>query len=239
MQGDAGQAPATYKGTIALDEYGQRRIKSKKDDIEASLNQLAKVIVQMIQMVYTEPRVIRLLRPNNIQEDVQLNYPIYDDVTKNIKGKLNDVTTGQYDVIVVSGSMLPSNRWAQAEYYQELYKNGIIDQVEVLKKTEVADTEGVLQRFGYIKQLEGALQQAQDQIKQLSGDLQTAQRESVSDRKRLEVVKFASGLKDTKGDIDKSAQIYDARLSDQLRMQDKEAKLEMKKASMSKKTNNK
>src|SRR5574343_121268 len=164
MQGDAGQAPATYKGTIALDEYGQRRIKSKKDDIEASLNQLAKVIVQMIQMVYTEPRVIRLLRPNNIQEDVQLNYPIYDDVTKGIKGKLNDVTTGQYDVIVVSGSMLPSHRWAQAEYYQELYKNGIIDQVEVLKKTEVADTEGVLQRFGYIKQLEQALEQAQGQI---------------------------------------------------------------------------
>ena len=231
MQGDAGQAPATYKGTIALDEYGQRRIKSKKDDIEASLNQLAKVIVQMIQMVYTEPRVIRLLRPNNIQEDVQLNYPIYDDVTKGIKGKLNDVTTGQYDVIVVSGSMLPSNRWAQAEYYQELYKNGIIDQVEVLKKTEVADTEGVLQRFGYIKQLETALQQAQEQIKTLSGDLQTAQRESVSDRKRLEVVKFASGLKDTKGDIDKAAQIYDARLSDNLKMQEKEAKLERQKAS--------
>ena len=40
MQGDQGAAPTTYKGTIALDEFGQRRIRSKKDDIEAMLNQL-------------------------------------------------------------------------------------------------------------------------------------------------------------------------------------------------------
>jgi len=36
--------------------------------------------------------------------------------------------------------------------------------------------------------------QLQDQIKILSGDLQTAQRESVQDKKRVEVQKFKSDL---------------------------------------------
>ena len=226
MQGDASQAPATYKGTVALDEYGQRRIKSKKDDIEGTLNQLAKVIIQMIQMVYTEPRVIRLLKPNNIQESVKLNYPIYDDVTKQIAGKLNDVTVGRYDVIVVSGSMLPSNRWAQLEYYQNLYHEGIIDQVEVLKKTEVADTEGVLERFGYISQLEQQVAQQEQQIKELTGDLQTARRESVADRKRVEVTKFAADLKTQGNAAVQARELFDARLNDELAMEKKKNELE-------------
>ena len=226
MQGDASQAPATYKGTVALDEYGQRRLKSKKDDIEGSLNQLAKCIVQMIQMVYTEPRVIRLLKPNNIQESVKLNYPIYDDVTSVIRGRLNDVTTGKYDLIVVSGSMLPSNRWAQLEYYQNLYHEGIIDQVEVLKKTEVADTEGVLERFGYISQLEQQVQQLMDENKKLSGDLQTATRESVSDRKRLEVVKFGADLKTQGTAAMQSQQLFSSRLDDHLALEKKKDELE-------------
>ena len=48
MQGDQGAAPQTYKGTIALDEFGQRRIRSKKDDIEAMLNQLGKLVIELI-----------------------------------------------------------------------------------------------------------------------------------------------------------------------------------------------
>jgi hypothetical protein len=47
--------------------------------------------------------------------------------------KINDITVGKYDIIVVSGSTLPSNRWARFEYYMELYKSGLIDQTEVLK----------------------------------------------------------------------------------------------------------
>ena len=236
MQGDSSQAPATYKGTVALDEYGQRRLKSKKDDIEGTLNQLAKVAVQMIQMVYTEPRVIRLLKPNNIQQSVKLNYPIYDDVTQVIKGKLNDVTVGKYDLIVVSGSMLPSNRWAQLEYYQNLYHEGIIDQVEVLKKTEVADTEGVLERFGYIRQLEQQVEQLTEENKKISGDLQTAQRESVADRKRVEVVKFGADLK-TKGTAAMQAQqLFSARLDDHLALEKKKDELERRSNNKAKRT---
>ena len=148
MQGDQGAAPQTYKGTIALDEFGQRRIRSKKDDIEGFLNQLGKVVVQMIQWIYTEEKTIRLIQPNRSPRDVQVNSMVFDDLTNAILGRINDVTVGKYDVQVVSGSTMPSNRWARFEYYKELFTMGVIDQVELLKQTDVADMEGVLERSG-------------------------------------------------------------------------------------------
>ena len=44
------------------------------------------------------------------------------------------------------------------------------------------------------------VQAMEEQIKNLEGDLQTAQRESVSDRKRVEVEKFKSRLTDIASD---------------------------------------
>ena len=76
----------------------------------------------------------------------------------------------------------------------EAYQAGLIDRVEALKKTEIFDKQGVLQRTGEVQRLQALVGQLQDQIKILSGDLQTAQRESLTDRKRVEVQKFKSEL---------------------------------------------
>lgn len=219
MQGDASQAPNTYKGTIALDEYGQRRIRSKKDDIEASLNYMARVLIGMIQKYYTEYKAIRVIRPNNIEETVEINVPV-DDLG-GIVNKINDVTLGRYDAVVVSGSMLPSNRWAQFEYYVQMYQLGLIDQTEVLKKTEVVDIEGVLQRFDMIRQLQQQLGQAQEQIKKLDGDMQTMERENVHLKQQVEVHKFRSDLDGYKNRSDMATTLYQRRLEDELKMQKK------------------
>lgn len=84
-------------------------------------------------------------------------------------GKVNDITIGKYDVIVLSGSTLPSNRWARFEYYMQLYSSGLIDQIEVLKQTDVADMEGVLERVGQMKQMQQQVQAQAEQIKDLKG----------------------------------------------------------------------
>tara|TARA_R110002050_G_scaffold110379_3_gene222487 strand:- start:1524 stop:3749 length:2226 start_codon:yes stop_codon:yes gene_type:complete len=217
MQGDQGGAPQTYKGTIALDEYGQRRIKSKRDDIEECINQLAKVVVSLIQYVYTDQKVFRLMQPNNRPTEIQINHPLYDDVG-NLMGKVNDITIGKYDVIVLSGSTLPSNRWARFEYYMQLYSSGLIDQIEVLKQTDVADMEGVLERVGQMKQMQQQVQAQAEQIKDLKGDLQTAQRESLHDRKRVEVKEFEKKLAKAEAKVEMAAKLYQTRLADDLKL---------------------
>ena len=217
MQGDTRQMPQTYKGTLAIDEYGQRRIKSKRDDIEGAVNQVAKIVVQYIQATYTNLKVIRLLQPNHKPKQVRLNEPIYDEISGDFLGKLNDVTVGKYDVVVVSGSTLPSNRYARFEYYMELYKTGIIDQVEVLKQTDVANVEDVLNRKGQMQQLMNQVDSQRKKIKELQGDLQTAQRETIHARQRVEVEKFKTQLESSANRADMASKLYDARSKDELR----------------------
>ena len=215
MQGDASVAPQTFKGTIALDEFGQRRVKSKKDDVESSLNQLAKVLIDYARNVYREEKIIRIVEPNNAMTEVAMNQIQYDDLGREIS-KFNDISQGKYDVIILSGSMLPSNRYAQMEYYMELYRNGLIDQVEVLKRSEVVDAEGVLERSGFISQLQQQIQMLQQEVKKLRGDLQTAEREEIHAKKRLEVQKFSSNLDSIKNRADASRAIQEMQMKQEI-----------------------
>ena len=216
QSGDPSSAPSTYKGTVAIDEYAQRRIKSKLDDIDSALNQMGKVIVKLIQQTYTDEKLIRLMKPDGRTNQMVMNKPIYDDLTGELLGRMNDVTIGNYDLIVVSGSTLPSNRWARFDYYMNLYEKGIIDQQEVLEQTEVADTEGVLERTSLVLQLQQQVEQLTKENKELAGDLQTAQRESTNDRKRVEVEKFKSKLNNSANKTEYATSLFKERLNDEL-----------------------
>jgi hypothetical protein len=216
-QGDQSQAPPTFKGTIALDEFSQRRIKSKKDDIEEFLNQFARVVVQLIQQTYGEEKVIRLVQPNNTPKEVVINQPLYNEYTGDQVRMVNNITVGRYDVIIVSGSTLPSNRFARFEYYMDMYEKGLIDQVEVLKQTEVVDIEGVLNRFSEIAALKDQLAQAEESIKNLQGDLQTASRETMHAKQRAELEKFKAQLSSTASRAEAAQTLHKARLGDELK----------------------
>jgi vacuolar-type H+-ATPase subunit I/STV1 len=99
----------------------------------------------------------------------------------------------------------------------ELYKAQIIDLIEVLKQTEVADIEGVMQRFSRIQQLEQALAQAQDQIKQLKGDLQTREREAFHAKQSAELAGFKSELDSQAAKAGAATTLYTQRLQDDLK----------------------
>ena len=193
--GDPTDAPSTYKGTVALDEYAQRRIKSKKDDVEEFLNQIGKVVVDFIQYYYTDSRVINIVSPNDKPMTITLrNDSRLDNLYENNEFRINDITVGQFDLVVVSGSTLPSNRWAQLEVYTELYKLGLLDQETTLQKTEVANVEQVMERIGIINQLKSMLAQAQEQIKKLSGDQQTMERELMHAKRDKDMTIFQKNL---------------------------------------------
>ena len=156
------------------------------------------------------------MQPNNRPKEMQVNSPLYDDVG-NLIGKINDITIGKYDLIVLSGSTLPSNRWARFEYYMQLYQTGLIDQIELLKQTDVADMEGVLERAGQTKKMQQQMQAQAEEIKKLKGDLQTAQRESLHDRKRVEVKEFEKKLAKAEAKVEMAAKLYQTRLQDELK----------------------
>ena len=196
MQGFRDKAPDTVRGTAMLSEMGESRGKSKLRDIEGSLNRLGTVIYNLAKGHYSYQKTFRIVQPNNDLTEFTINTKMYDDKTRELQSIENDITIGQHDVRIISGSTLPSNRVAEYQMYLEAFKMGLVDDVEVLKKSEIFDKEGVLQRKGQMAQMQQYIQQLEKQLKDLSGDLQTAQRENVNSRKQVEAQKFKSELKD-------------------------------------------
>ena len=213
MMGNSQAAPHTYKATVSIDDFGQRKIKSKLMDIEAGLSRVCQVAIPLMQQLYQEEKVIRLVQPNNMTSEFLINKRFYDDYTETVQ-KYNDIGLGTYDVVVVTGSTLPTNRYAQLELYMDAYKNGIIDKMEVLKKTEIFDVEGVLQRTDTIEQLSSQLEQANEMIKKLEGDMQSRDRENVNLKQRVEVEKFKADLDKVSNRAQAAGTIYEKRLDD-------------------------
>jgi len=200
MHGFSEKAPETVKGTERMIALGTERPKSKLRDIEFSINRLGQVLYNLSKGHYTYKKMFRLNSANNDMTEAMVN--TYDDKT----GAILDIkkerhNLGQHDLRIEPGSTLPTNKWAELGVYMEAYQMGIVDKFEVLKKNpEIFDKEGIMRRTEEKQLMQQQVQAMEEQIKNLEGDLQTAQRESVSDRKRVEVEKFKSRLADIASD---------------------------------------
>ena len=150
----------------------------------------------------------------------------------------NDITVGAYDVRIIGNSTMPSNKWGEWQVYMEAYQAGLIDKVEALKKTEIFDKEGVLQRTDIIAQLQQQLQSAQEQIKDLSGDLQTARRETVHTKQAIEVEKTKARLSTAEAKAKASSKGEVDKLSNAVKLESEKLRLGIKDAIRSKSQKN-
>lgn len=197
QEGNIAASPRTYRGTLAIDEMGQRRIKGKMDMVYATLTRIGEVMRDYAQFHYTQEKVLRLEAPSGDITTTVINYDRPDELA----GKLNDIASGRIDIRILGGSTLPNNRWAKLQVDMEMYSAGIIDDIAVLKHSEFPDANQILERKSIYSQLQGALQQYQDQIKGLEGDLQTWQREAQHAKQKAELEKFKGKLNDLLGSI--------------------------------------
>ena len=181
MQGDTGAQHDTYRGMLAMDEYGTRRVKQwMKNAIEPALKQLGEVIKQFSQSVYTAHKVFRVVQPNALHEDreVQVNVPMYNDFGEAI-GRFMDYETARFDVRIITGSTLPLNRWAYLAELKDLMQLGIIDDLAVLAETDIRDKELIAERKSQLSQLQGQVSGLEEQMKDKDGTIETLERQLV------------------------------------------------------------
>ena len=181
MMGDTGSQADTYRGMLAMDEYGTRRVKQwLRNSLEPALKQLGIVLMQYSQSLYTAEKVFRVVQPNNIKQskEVSMNVPIYNDYG-DVIGKFNDYATAKFDVRIVAGSTLPVNRWAYLEELKQLMNLGVIDDIAVLAETDIRNKENIVKRKSLYSQLQGQLGQQEDKIKDLTGTIETLERQLV------------------------------------------------------------
>lgn len=206
--------PRTMGGTDRMDEFMQRRTARKKRKLERGLNQLGKVVSQMIPMVYDERKIIRVIKPNHKPKETILNEQVIDD-NGEIKEILNDVTNSRYDIQVVSGSMLPTNKAQARNELMTAYQNGMLkDPRWWIEKTEFDNIDEMIEVESTLRQSEQVIQQMQQQMKDLQGALQRKSNEVIQANEKVIVMKETQGMKDISSQLKASVELTKQRLSD-------------------------
>jgi len=182
QMGDTGASKdMPYKGMLAMDEYGTRRIKYwMKHCIEPALKQVGNVVKEYSQSVYTAHKTFRIVQPNAIQEDkqVEINVPMYNDLGEAI-GKWKDYASAKFDVKIVAGSTLPINRWAYLAELKELMGLGVVDDIAVLAETDIKNKENIVKRKSLYSQLKNQVASKDEEIKEKAGTIETLTRQLV------------------------------------------------------------
>ena len=219
MHGFSDKAPETVRGTERMIALGSERPKSKLRDIEFSINRIGKVIYNLAKGHYSYKKMFRLVQPNNDQTDVMVNF--YSDTSGAIVDiKKDKYHIEQHDIRIEPGSSMPTNKWAELSVYLEAFQLGIVDKYEVLKKNpEIFDKEGIMRRTDERERMMQQIQSLEGQLQNLQGDLQTAQRESVQDRKRVEVEKFKSRLSEVNSDSKADRRVQRNKLETEVKLE--------------------
>ena len=218
QDGDVANAPQTVGGTTIMDEMANRKSSGKRQDIEKMLDALGRVVLQYIPHVYTERKVIRLLAPNNKVKEVTFN-----DWDAEAGKIINDITVGEYDMRVESGSLLPINRAIRRDYYLNLWDKRVLQDASViLRESEIPNVEEVIEKQDRERQQAQAIEQLEEQIKKLDGDLQRKSAEVVHLGEKLAVEKTKQQLVTTANKVQADATIAKARLNDVVKETKKE-----------------
>jgi hypothetical protein len=203
MQGDTGQQHDTFRGMLALDEYGTRRIKQwMQHSIEPALRQMGRLVMQFSQSVYTANKRFRIVQPSALQEqrETEINIPLYNDMGEAI-GKSMDYASAKFDVTIVAGSTLPVNRWAYLEELKQLMQLGVVDDIAVLAETDLRNKEGIAKRKSMYAQMQGQISEMDESIKDKEGTIETLERQLVQAGIKSKVLQGEMELEKNKQDI--------------------------------------
>ena len=230
QQGDMGAQHDTYKGLLANDEYGTRRVKNwVENNVKAGLKQIGLLVRDYAQHVYQAHKVFRIAQPSHIQEqrEVEINVPMYNDVGEQI-GMFNDYSAARFDIRVIAGNSLPVNRWAYLGELKELLNLGVVDDIAVLAETDVKNKENIAKRKSLYSELQGQISSMEEEIKSDKGTIETLERQliqaGIKDKIRQAEHDMRKQVLDSKSRLKSDTAINKA----QLDATAKEAKLNLK-----------
>jgi len=210
MMGIARAQPETYRGLLANDEYGTRRIKAwMGNTVEPALEHLGRVFKEVAQDTYKIDKVFRIVQPeagqspDEQEKEIRINIPVYNDYGQAVS-KWMDYSSAKFDVRIVAGATMPVNRWALLEEYFRWFQSGLIDDIAMVAETDIRGKKQLLQRKSMYSQLQSQVQQMEDSMKDKDGTIETLERQlvqaGIKDRVR------SGSLQQEKGVLESEAQ---------------------------------
>ena len=184
MMGFTQQQSETYRGLLANDEFGTRRLKAWMGSVvEPALEHLGRCFQMMAQNHYSVEKVFRIVQPEAGQQpdeekDVRINIPIYNDYGKAIS-VYKDYASARFDIRIIAGATMPINRWALLEEYFRWFQSGLIDDVAMIAETDIRNKDKIIERKSMNSQLQGQLSSLEEAMKDKDGTIETLQRQLV------------------------------------------------------------
>ena len=183
LQGDVSAQHETYRGLLAQDEYGTRRIKAwMQTVVEPALEHLGRIFKETAQDAYSVHKVFRIVQPGagaDLESRTrEINVPIYNDFGEAV-GRWNDYQSSKFDVRIVAGSTQPVNRWALIEEYFRWFQSGLIDDIAMLGETDIRNKESIIKRKSLYAELKGTVEALQDQLVDRDGTIETLSRQLI------------------------------------------------------------
>ena len=183
MMGFTQEQNETYRGLLANDEFGTRRLKSWMSTIvEPVLEHVGRCFKMVAQKHYTIDKVFRIVQPQaggaEVEKETRINIPIYNDYGEAI-GRYKDYETARFDVRIVAGATLPVNRWALLEEYFRWFQAGLIDDIAMVAETDIRNKKQLIERKSLYAELQGQLEQLTEAVKDKDGTIETLERQLV------------------------------------------------------------
>ena len=239
MQGVGEDSHETYRGMLAMDEYGTRRIRQWVNNVvEPALEQMGSVFKQIAQFTYSSQKVFRIVQPEagategEVQE-VSINIPIYNDFGQVIQ-RYNDYQTAKFDVRIVAGSTQPINRWALQDEYFKWFQAGLIDDIAMIEQTDIRNKKALMQRKSMYSQMQQQIAGMEEQIKDQEGTIETLERQLVQAGIKQKITEASKVIDKELTQTQMEQRLLGSRMKDTVDLAKKELALEKKKISVDK-----
>ena len=234
MMGFTQEQAETYRGLLANDEFGTRRLKSWMSTIvEPALEHLGKCFQMIAQKHYTIDKVFRIVQPEagqketNQEKQSRINIPIYNDYGETI-GKYNDYESGKFDIRIIAGATLPLNRWALLEEYFRWFQAGLIDDIAMIAETDIRNKKSLVERKSLYSQLQSQLSQMQESIKDKDGTIETLERQLVQAGIKMKVGEATNEVRKDVLQTEAQQKLLRGMMQNEFQTTKKELSMEMK-----------
>lgn len=165
-----------------LQQAAQTRIRLKERNLQVSLTQFGYLVVSRMLQYYNEPRMIRITGEKELPsfsefyvEEVEEDEGSYTYTKRDFafdpqtgtyyprEWETGDQSKGMFDISVKSGTSLPFQKERRGQLARALYKDGVIDQQELLTTLEWPRKEEIMRRMNEEKAQQAEAEQGQQQ----------------------------------------------------------------------------
>ncbi|MGL4774542.1 MAG: portal protein [Clostridium sp.] len=191
-----GERPVSITSGVAiqaLQDSSQGRIRLRTQKLEIMLEKLGSMWLNRIQQYWTLPRTIRIMgaeyEPNSYPLIINGQEVLFKDVTR-------DMVDGDFDIKIVTGSSMATNRSARMEQIIRLAQTPAEDGMPmlprktVLEYSELDNIQEIMDAFNVEKQRQAEMQQQQAQIESQSQQ-QQMQMQQQHEMQKLQLEKQA------------------------------------------------